>query len=247
MPGDGNDLADSPPSDEELDTDRAVVAPRPTDIRSSIAFAEPKNPSLPHNPAPQGTRTKLRDFFRPTGKPRDSYSDWDIQEISRLLIESGRPAWAQVPRLYTILRHIGQLQVLDAILDEGISDIWFPFTLSSSPTILSSSLQSQFLESQPLVLTKAVDLEKGVDKKHAHFGRDELFPFQIRGKLGGGGYATVNRIFSTFSGREFARKRFRRDKRHSSKGEIQSFLTELQVLKRTRHHHCVELVCHNGL
>ncbi|MCJ1248962.1 hypothetical protein MMC30_006183 [Trapelia coarctata] len=212
-----------------------------TDLQASIDSRESKSPLLTLT-TPQGTQSRLGDYFLQTEEARAGYSDWDIQEISRLLTESGRLAWGQVPRLYIVLRHISQLQVLDNILDEGITDIWFPFTLSSLPTVFSSSLQVQFLESQPLVLTKAVDLEKGVGKKHAHFGRDELFPFQIKGKLGSGGYATVDKIFSSFSGREFARKRFRRGRGKSSKGEIESFKTELQVLKRIHHHHCVELV-----
>ena len=95
---------------------------------------------------------------------------------------------------------------------------------------------------QSLVLTKAVDLEKSELKPHAHFGKDEVFPFEVREKLGRGGFGTVNKIFSAFSNREYARKRFKRGRSSESKQDVQSFRTELQALKRIQHPHCVELV-----
>ncbi|CAD6591643.1 MAG: hypothetical protein ASARMPRED_005519 [Alectoria sarmentosa] len=187
--------------------------------------------------------SRLGDFFSIGEKRRARYSDWDIQEISRHLQENERQAWSQVPRLYTVLRTIGQLQVIDAVLDQGISDIWFPFNASSVPGALSSSMRKEFLEMQQLVLTKAVDLEKSELRPHAHFGKDEIFPFEVRERLGRGGFGTVDKIFSSFSRREFARKRFARGKTPESKRrEVQNFKTELQVLKRIQHHHCVELI-----
>lgn len=192
---------------------------------------------------PRDMPSRLGDFFSIGEKRRARYSDWDIQEISRHLHENERQAWSQVPRLYTVLRTIGQLQVIDAVLDQGISDIWFPFNASSVPGALSSSMRKEFLEMQHLVLTKAVDLEKSELRPHAHFGKDEIFPFEVRERLGRGGFGTVDKIFSSFSRREFARKRFARGKTPESKRrEVQNFKTELQVLKRIQHHHCVELV-----
>lgn len=46
--------------------------------------------------------------------------------------------------------------------------------------------------------------------------------------------------YSSLSGRTYALKKFRRTK--TSAREVQSFMTELQILKRINHHHCVELV-----
>ena len=189
----------------------------------------------------QATPSRLGDFFAILGEPRARYSDRDIQEISCHLQSNGKQAWSQVPRLYTILRTIGQLHIIDALIEQGISDYWFPFDTKSVPTLLSSSMQYHFLESQSLVLTKAVDLEKNSRKQHAHFGREDVFPFEIGERLGSGGYGTVDKVLSHFSHREFARKRFAR-KKGGNKRDVQSFLTELQVLKRLQHRHCVELV-----
>ena len=212
---------------------------------SAWPAAQSKNSPGRENPTPffpPLRPSKLSDFFILNDESRSPYSDWDVLEISRHLREAGNQTWSEAPRLYTILRVIGQLQVLDRILEEGISDIWFPFSASTVPKILSSSLRAKFLEIQALILTKGVDLEKNDSKRHTHFGREDSFPFEVREKLGKGGSSTVDKIFSPFSRREFARKRFLRGRSHESKGEIQSFRTELQVLKRIEHHHCVELV-----
>ena len=186
--------------------------------------------------------SNLGDYFQVTDPPRKSYTDKEIREISTHLENSGYRQWGEAPRLYIVLRHIGHLQALDSILDQGISDLWFPFTASALPMTLAASMQTRFLDSQALVLTKAVDLEKDLAKKHAHFGREDFFPFDVREKLGRGGYAVVDRIFSPFSRRDLARKRFRRGRSQASKSEIQSFKNELQVLKRIQHRHCIELV-----
>ena len=212
---------------------------------SSWPAAQSRSSPSRENPTPFSpplSPSKLSDFFILNDEPQSRYSDWDVFEISRHLREAGHMTWSEAPRLYTVLRIIGQLQVLDKILDEGTSDIWFPFNSSTVPKHLSSSLRAQFLEVQILILTKAVDLEKNDNKRHTHFGREDAFPFEVKEKLGKGGSGTVDKIFSPFSRREFARKRFLRGGSHESKGEIQSFKTELQALKRIEHHHCIELV-----
>ena len=227
--------------------------PQRVPIQSSLPI-QPMNPFRTHQSSqssllssppltPEATPlyqkpSKLGDYFARGGEHK-TFSDGDIQEISRHLSESGREAWSQAPRLYAVLRTIGQLQILDTVLDEGISDIWFPFAATAIPKALSSTSRATFLKAQPLVLTKAVDLEK--TRKHAHFGKEDVFPFEVRERLGRGAYGTVDKIFSPFSRREFARKKFVR-RSGQSKAEVQSFKTELQVLKRIEHHHCVELV-----
>jgi hypothetical protein len=170
------------------------------------------------------------------------YTDQDFQRISDLLRETGRGPWSKVPRIYTVLRIINQLQVIDAFIDQGISDIWFPFSTSSLPKALGSALHPQFLEAQKGVLTKGLDLERDEGRKHAHFGRDETLPFKVDKELGGGRFSQVHKVTSTITKREFARKQFRRGAGLRNAAEIKSFKVELQVLKKIHHHHCVELV-----
>lgn len=211
---------------------------RRQDSQSSVRSPEalpPGSPSyIPEKPF------HLADFFPDQGEPRTAYSDLEIHEISRCLKFADQHEWSDAPRLYIVLRTIGQLPVLDILLGEGINDLWFPFTPASVPKLLSPDLRLLFLDAQQLVLTKAVDLETG-SKRHTHFGKDDAFPFEIRGKLGRGGATNVDKIYNPLSHREFARKRFRRG-RGQSKGEIDNFKNELQVLKRIQHDHCIKLV-----
>jgi serine/threonine protein kinase len=79
------------------------------------------------------------------------------------------------------------------------------------------------------------------DRKHAHFAQDEPLPFNVIAKLGAGAHAHVDKVVSTVSHREFARKLFRRH-RGVDKDAIKSFLVELQILKKVHHYHCIELV-----
>ena len=208
------------------------------DSQSSVQSSQPLPPGspsyIPEYPF------HLADFFPDQGEPRNAYSDPEIHEISRCLKFADQHDWSVAPRLYIVLRTIGQLMVLNILLDEGINDLWFPFTPASVPKILSPDLRLLFLDAQRLVLTKAVDLETG-SKRHTHFGRDDAFPFETRGTLGRGGAANVDKIYNPLSRREFARKRFKRG-RGQSKGEIDNFKNELQVLKRIEHPHCIKLV-----
>ena len=183
----------------------------------------------------------LADFFPDKGEPRTAYSDRDIHEISRCLKLGNEQKWSGAPRLYIVLRTIGQMDVLNTLLDEGINDLLFPFTRTSVPKIIRPDLRNAFLDAQQLVLTKAIELEKGL-KRLTHFGKDDAFPFEIRGKLGRGGSASVDKIFFPLSQQEYARKRFRRGSRGQNKDEVDDFKNELQVLKKVQHDHCIKLV-----
>src|SRR5438552_11308657 len=89
-----------------------------------------------------------RFFQQRPDQPQAGYSDTHILEISSLLRNSEHPSWSQVPRIYVVLRTIGQLQLLDEFIDQGITDIWLPFSVESLPTKLSPSARIQFLECQ---------------------------------------------------------------------------------------------------
>jgi hypothetical protein len=187
---------------------------------------------------------KLSDFFS-TGeeKRQANYSDKEIQQISDLLGAVGRQQWSTVPRVYIVLRHINQLELLDMFIDQGITDIWLPFTERTLPDTLSPSKQAQFLACQSVVLTKVLDLENENHRKHTHFSQGEPLPFEVKAHLGSGGHGTVDKVISLLSYREYARKTFKRGRNFSkAKEDIKSFLNEIQVLKRVQHIHCIELV-----
>ncbi|KAH0558930.1 hypothetical protein GP486_004444 [Trichoglossum hirsutum] len=210
---------------------------RTNESPKASAVTDISPPDMPHS-----SEKRMSELFSESnGEGRSVYTDAEFIQISTYLRNTGRQSWSNVPRLYTVLRLIGQLPMLDAIVDQGITDIWFPFTSASLPDDFPPSARAGFLQSQYVVLSKALRFEKNSDRKHAHFAQGEPLPFEVVGRLGSGAHGYVDKVMSTVSHREYARKLFRR-KRGFSKDGIKSFLMELQVLKRVSHIHCVELV-----
>ena len=216
-----------------------VSEPDATQASTSLDKAE--IPPMSAHDVP-GLPTRLGDFFKLNAEARSSYCDRDVKEVSTLLQGIGQNAWADVPRLYIVLRRIDQLQYLDSFIDQGLNDYWFPFDERSAPLVLAGSGRSDFLAAQDLIMTASVELEKGTNqKRHQHFPGKETAPFESRGTLGTGNFSRVDKVYSEFSRREYARKLFRRQ-RGPSKTDVKIFLNELSVMKRIHHRHCVELV-----
>jgi serine/threonine protein kinase len=170
------------------------------------------------------------------------YSDSDIQQISKLL-EEIHSDWSQVPRTYIVLRIIGELDLLSDLISLGFNDLWFPVSMNLLPESLSDSVRARFVDVQKVVLTKTIDLEKGENGKHRSFAEDEDLPFQTKAQLGRGGFSKVDKVLSRLSYREYARKLIHRKMFFGqAKDAMKTFLTELEILKRLKHHHIVELV-----
>jgi hypothetical protein len=197
---------------------------------------------IPHSAAtPYRSLQERMSEFLPSRD--DRYTDSDIQQISNLLEHMNCISWSKVPRIYTVLRRIGQLQLLDAFIAQGITDIWFPFSNTSLPQLLSPSFRSEFLQVQSVVLTKAIDLEKGELGQHRYFGEGEPLPFKVLGILGKGGYGQVDKVLSLTSYNEYALKRVRRRKFFTqAKERMKDFERELEVLKRLKHQHTVVFI-----
>lgn len=68
---------------------------------------------------------KLGVFFPrvDSATPIEKYSEASLQQIANLLRLSHRQEWGAVPRIYTVLRNIGQLQLIDDFINEGFTDI----------------------------------------------------------------------------------------------------------------------------
>ena len=125
-----------------------------------------ETPRYPHRSAEQS----LSKFFSSINvDTRKKYKDIELQEISGLLKDIGYESWSKVPRLYTLLRLIGQLQLLDSFIDRGITDRWFPFTKKYLPAMLTSSMLSDFEKTQSLVLTDLSELETDAGRDYAGF------------------------------------------------------------------------------
>ena len=190
---------------------------------------------------PKTAQQGLSSLFTTPLNSSHTYTDGEIIQISTYLRNTGQPDWSLVPRLYTVLRLIDGLDMLDIFIQQGITDIWFPFGQSTLPRVLSPSLKANFLKCQEVVLSKSLLFEKSPERRHASFSKKEPLPYEVVGKLGAGAHGQVDKVLSIISHKEYARKVFQRV-RGMRKDSIKSFLTELQVLKRIQHYHCVELV-----
>lgn len=186
---------------------------------------------------------RLSSFFPEESNECKVYMDSEILEIAALLALVDE-TWSKMPRTYTLLRRIGQLNHIQAFIDHGFSDHWFPVTMSSLPKNLPQDLRTQVLNSQEIILTKSIDLEKGELGRHLHFAKREAIPFESKGILGTGGFGQVDRVLSLISYKEYARKLIPRRAAFSSRPStvIQAFVAEIQILKSLKHKHIVRFV-----
>ncbi|KAJ4300784.1 hypothetical protein N0V90_002872 [Kalmusia sp. IMI 367209] len=186
--------------------------------------------------------TQLSSFLQDGQDHRESYTDFEIAEISRLL-KQAYPLWGKFPRTYIVLRKIGHTDLLDDFIDAGFSDYWFPVTERNLPGCLQPSARSAFVNAQNLVLTQSLDLERGENGQHCYFKQGDPLPFDTKSILGSGAFGQVDRILSQISFREYARKRVSRVIfRGRSKDVIKQFIAEIEILKRLKHDHIVKFV-----
>lgn len=170
------------------------------------------------------------------------FSDNDIQYAMDLL-KVVSPQWSKVPRLYVVLKTIDRLGDIEAFVVQGITDKWFPFTITSFPNDIDLPTRRKFLENQWIVLTKAIDLEEGDKGTHQYFAQGETIPLESKGLLGQGSFGKVDRVWSPRSHAEYAHKRIGRGNQFWRLQEnMEAFERELAVLKRLRHRHIVQLV-----
>ncbi|KAI4162474.1 MAG: hypothetical protein LQ342_003889 [Letrouitia transgressa] len=201
-------------------------------------------PPAPANNTVENTVvSRLGDFFVKVKEGRAQYTDLEIAQIS-LLLKNLNPQWSMVPRTYIVLRTISYLNLLDEFVNLGFSDHWFPITERSLPYCLRPSQRSEFVVAQNLVITKSIGLEKGAEGQHSYFRHNEPLPLEVKGILGSGGFGQVDKVVSSISFKEYARKRVPRYQTFGGRRTkvIKQFVAEIEILKRLKHRHVVEFV-----
>lgn len=163
---------------------------RPLVIRSETESTPTPTPSSTVRSIDQ----RLGDFF---AKDRvEPFTDADLEQISFLLQSSGRHSYSRVPRIYSVLRIIDRLEFLDEFIKINATDLSFPFSATSLPSTIGVEIQSEFLRSQSLVLTKTLDSEKGEREGHLHSGKGEPIPSEVKGRLGTGSTGEIEKVIS---------------------------------------------------
>jgi hypothetical protein len=163
--------------------------------------------------------------------------------ISSTWRSSGHDSWSRIPRVYATLAIIEELSLIEKFIEEDISDAWFPFTHRTLPSFMKDqTTRNKFIEVQELVLTKGLELEKE-EGTHRHFATTEDIPLTKLAELGRGGFGFVERVRSTISYKEYARKLLpRKSNFRQNKSVLRDFEKELANLKKVSHIHVVKLV-----
>lgn len=183
---------------------------------------------------------KLAEFF-PEGKKQ--YTDEDFQKIVIFMDLSELKQWSSIPRIYTVLRTIGGLQLMDDFLKNGITDILFPSTPKNLPSWFPPSIKARFVDTQSIVLTPTLDLEKGENGHHVTFAEGGPIWLESLRELGRGSYGTVDKVRSLVTLKLYARKRMLKGNNFdTTKKVMKDFKNELAVLKTIKHKHCVKIV-----
>ncbi|KAH7121914.1 Hsp70 protein-domain-containing protein [Dactylonectria estremocensis] len=245
QPGNEDDTTGSDPASDkqgkDTESNSQNVTQETSADESTVSGSTNPTPRQPRVQRAPDTETLESLFSRPFEASREPFTDSQFERISTFLRNDGNSAWSSVPRLYTVLRFINQLDAMEYFVANGITDIWFPFTNSTLPSALQPSVQCSFISVQRVVLSKGFKFEKDTERKHALFSQHEPLPFQVIGRLGRGAHGSVDKVMSIISHREYARKIFKKS-RGLKRQDVKTFITELNVLKRVDHRHCVELL-----
>ncbi|KAH7350389.1 kinase-like domain-containing protein [Pyrenochaeta sp. MPI-SDFR-AT-0127] len=122
---------------------------------------------------------ELGTFFQADGARH--YTDADINQVALLLLTI-KDAWAQVPRLYMILRIIECEHLLDDFIAASINDYWLPLPLSLIQSILKPKDCFRFSDVQSQVLPQSVELSSSTGS-HFPLLYGSILPVQHCGLL----------------------------------------------------------------
>ncbi len=87
--------------------------------------------------------------------PWQFYSDEDISRLGGILEDNGMREWSRAPRLYFVLRGVGQQRLISAFLELGIDDGSLPMqesALQSTSLVLSPAIINDFLRCQEQIV-----------------------------------------------------------------------------------------------
>lgn len=151
--------------------------------------------------------------------------------------------WSKTPRTLVILLIIGCPDAIEAFANEGLSDLFLPYSEENLPRVIKGSKRADFIAHQHKVLsTQAISLENPT-RPHCNIDGDADVHFHLYRELGSGGFGTVDHVFSRLSLKPFARKRIPRGRSFKrDQNAIRMFENELKALKTLSHRHLVRLM-----
>ena len=170
----------------------------------------------------------------------------NFKEITDLLkhyeAQIGEKGWAHRPRIYTVLRGIGRLDVMKVFVSKALTDFLLPFDPQNLPTELGDHVGT-FVRFQAHVLTDARELELGERGRHCFSSHQEDDHFIRLGYLGAGQSGDVHEVRSRLSHETYARKRFKRNTNSRAALEVlRHFTQEINALKRLSHRRLIKIM-----
>jgi hypothetical protein len=183
--------------------------------------------------------------------PARIYTEAEVERISISLREFGKHTWSENPRLYLVLRDIGQIlhddeqQLMDKLMGLGIRDSWLPMSGNLLKQIcLPSSSRNPFCQAQKNICTLPSNIHLGNAGSHAHFAPGTTPPFESICAIGEGHIGKVDKVSCLTNQQMYARKTIRRDSSYLKRAQAHThgFCSELLALRRIDHWHCVKLV-----
>ncbi|KAJ8110162.1 hypothetical protein OPT61_g6924 [Boeremia exigua] len=186
-------------------------------------------------------------FCTTTHTTQKPLCETDIDEIAQVLSECSQPAWSLIPRIYSVLKIIDCIDAIEYFVSEKITDFWFPFSQKTLPvSFQDTTARNAFLQNQELVFNiRTIRLEHE-ESSHGHFRDASAIPFKKIGELGKGGFGSVDRVLSTITHREYARKQLPRGRTFRKDKEVlrafEQELSRLKSLSKNQHQHVVKLI-----
>ncbi|KAK8059131.1 heat shock 70 kDa protein [Apiospora saccharicola] len=103
----------------------------------------------PYQPPP--SRTPAEIFESHFDGSKESYTAADLKMISAFLRATGPEGHSKNPKLYTILRLIGELHLFHQFVEDGVSDASIPLDYESLPSSINMRVATKFINQQKVV------------------------------------------------------------------------------------------------
>jgi serine/threonine protein kinase len=176
------------------------------------------------------------------GDESHTYSEVEISEITNILRSMDDTFWVSAPRLYIVLRRINLLDLFHEFIANSLSDTSFPFSDHNLPPSFDRLQRRAFVQTQSCVLTEQSSIAQCERGQHCRFADQSAIPFRSVSLLGSGGFAQVEKVKSTITGLEYARKILDRRSFRTMRDTLPQFEREISTLKKLRHQHIVEVI-----
>lgn len=173
----------------------------------------------------------------------EALKDISYTHISEWCDSNNFPEWGRTPRTLVILHFIGCPETIEAFVEQGLLDVFLPYSEENLPRAIRGSKRADFLAHQYKVLSEqALDLERS-GSPHCNIDDNADSYFHVYRELGSGGFGTVDHVFSRLSLKLYARKRIVRGKSFKrDQAVVRVFENELRTLKTLSHRYLVRLV-----